>query len=71
MGSIPGLIQCVKDLALLQAMVYVERFGLDWALLWLWCRPAAAAPIRLLAKELLYAAGIAVKRRKKFGFYGG
>ena len=32
-GSIPGLAQWVKDLALL----------------WLWCRPAATAPIRPLA----------------------
>ena len=30
-------------------------------LLWLWRRPAASAPIQLLAKELPHAAGVAVK----------
>ena len=32
---------------------------------WLWCRPAAAAPIQPLGWELLYATGAAVKRREK------
>ena len=41
------------------------RQGLDLALLWLWCRPAATAPIRPLAREPPYAAGVAVKRKKK------
>ena len=35
--------------------------GLDLALLWLWCRPAAAALIRSLAWELLYALDAALK----------
>ena len=35
----------------------------DLALLWLWCMPAAAAPIRPLAWELIYAAGAAVKEK--------
>ena len=48
-GSIPGLTQWVKDLALL----------------WLWCRPAAVAPVRPLAWELPYARGAALKRKKK------
>ena len=47
--SIPGLTQWVKDPALL----------------WLWCRPAATAPIRPLAWVLPYAVGEALKRRKK------
>ena len=32
-------------------------------LLWLWCGPAAAAPIRPLAWELSYAAGVALKKK--------
>ena len=41
-GSIPGLAQWVKDLALL----------------WLWCRPAATALLRPLAWEPPYAAAL-------------
>ena len=41
------------------------RSGLYLALLWLWGRPAAAALIRPLAWELLYAMGVALKRPKK------
>ena len=33
-------------------------------LLWLWCRPAAVAPIRPLAWELPYAMGAALKSKK-------
>ena len=44
-GLISGLTQWVKDLALL----------------WLWHRPAAAAPIRSLAWELPYATGVALE----------
>ena len=42
-----------------------RRLSLDPALLWLWCRPAATAPIRPLAWEPPYAAGVALKRPKK------
>ena len=44
-GLIPGLVQWVKDPALL----------------WLWCRPAAIALIRSLAWKPLYAKGVALK----------
>ena len=47
-GSIPSFAQWVKDLALL----------------WLWCRLAAVAPIRPLAWEPPHAAGQALKRQK-------
>ena len=47
-GLIPGLAQWVKDPALL----------------WLWCRPAAAAPIRPLAWEPPCAAGAALKEKR-------
>ena len=42
-----------------------HRCGLDLALLWLWHRPAAAAPIRPLAWEPPYAAGVALEKAKK------
>ena len=42
-----------------------RRCGLDPVLLWLWCRPAAAAPIRCLTWELPYAAGMALKKKAK------
>ena len=48
------------------------RLSLDPALLWLWHRLAATAPIRPLAWEPLYAAGaaqeIAKKKTKKNDF---
>ena len=42
-----------------------RRCGSDPELLWLWCRLAAAAPIHLLAWELPYAMGEALKRQNK------
>ena len=42
-----------------------HRGGSDPALLWLQCRLAASAPIRPLAWEPPYAAGMALKRKKK------
>ena len=41
------------------------RCGLDMALLWLWCRPAAVTLIRLLAWEYPEAAGAALKSKIK------
>ena len=46
---IPGLAQWVKDLALL----------------WLWCRLVATAPIRPLAWEPPHAAGATLKKGEK------
>ena len=37
----------------------------DLMLLWLWCRPAAAAPIQPLAWEPPCAAGVPLKKKKK------
>ena len=48
-GSIPGFTQWVKDLALL----------------WLWCRLAATAPIRFLAWEPPLVTGTALRSKKK------
>ena len=42
-----------------------RRLGLDPALLWLWRRPAATAPIRPPAWELTYAASAALEKDKK------
>ena len=42
-----------------------HRRGSDTELLWLWCRPAAVAPIRTLAWELPYAVGVDIKKKKK------
>ena len=42
-----------------------HRHDSDPALLWLWYRPAAAAPIRPLAWELAYATGAAIEKKKK------
>ena len=79
-GSIPGLIQWVKDPALLQAVAWVtdtapvlccygcgvgHRLNSDPALLWLLCRLAAVAQIQPLAWELPCAAGVALKRKGK------
>ena len=50
-GLIPGLAHWVKDPALL----------------WLWCRPAAAVPIQPLAWELPCATVVALKRKNKKG----
>ena len=47
-SSIPGLAPWVKDLGL--------------PMLWLWHWPAAEAPVQLLAWELPYAAGVALKK---------
>ena len=51
-GSIPGFHQCVKDPAML----------------WLWCRPAATAPMRPLDWEPPYAVGAALEKTKKKKF---
>ena len=42
-----------------------RRQGSDPALLWLWRRPAATAPIRPLAWELPYAVGVALEKTKR------
>ena len=64
-ASIPSLYQWVKDTALRWAVVLSWRHGLNPKLLWLWCRPAATAPIRPLVWEPPYAANVALKRQKE------
>ena len=60
-GQIPGPAWWGKDLEFLGFSI-VRRNGQDPALLWLWRKPAAAAPIRPLAWELPYAVGAALKK---------
>jgi len=59
-GSIPGLAQWVKD-----ALSCGVGCGSDPALLWLWRRLVATAPIGPLAWEPPYAAGAALEKTKK------
>ena len=42
-----------------------RRRGSDPALLWLWCRLVATAPIQPLAQEPPYATGAALEKGKK------
>ena len=42
-----------------------HRHGSGQALLWLWCRLIATAPIQPLTWELSYVVGVALKRQKK------
>ena len=60
-GSIPGLVQWVKDPDVAVSCGVGQRLSLDLALLWLWCRPAAVAPIQPLAWEPPYAVCAALK----------
>ena len=64
-GSIHGLTQWVKDPEVAASYGTGQRCGLNLALLWLWCRPAAEAPIGPLAWEPPYAAGETLKKKKK------
>ena len=57
-GSIPGPAGWVKDPVL-------PRQDLDPALLWLWYRPTASAPMRPLAWEPSYATRVALKSKAK------
>ena len=64
-GSIPGPAQWVKGDGVAMSCGLGHRCSSDVSLLWLWCRPAAVAPIRPLAWEPPYAASAAPKSQKK------
>ena len=60
-STIPGLAQWVKGSGVAVSCGIVHRPNSDPALLWLWHRPEAAAPVGPLAWELPYATGAADK----------
>lgn len=61
-NSIP---QWVKDSGVVKRYSVGHRYSSDLALLWLWLRPATAAPMEPLAWELTDASGVALKKKKK------
>ena len=67
-GSIPGLSQWVKGSGVAMSCGIGHNRGSDLALLWLWYRPVATAPVRPLAWELSFAPSVAPKRQKKGEF---
>ena len=64
-GSSPGLTQWVKDHCVTLSSCVGHRCDSHLVLLWLWCKLAAAAPIRPLAWKLPYATNAALKRPNK------
>ena len=64
-GSIPGLTQWVKRSGVAVSCGVGRRHSSDLMLLWLWRRPAATAPIRLIAWEPPYALGAALEKAKR------
>ena len=60
-GSVPGLVQWVKNLS----CSIGRRWSLDLVLQQPWHKPAAVALIQPLVQELPYEAGTAIKRKKK------
>ena len=63
-GSVPALAQWVNDPVAVSCGVGRRRSS-DPALLWLWRRLAATAPIRPLAWEPPYATGSALEKAKR------
>ena len=59
-GLIPAPAQCFA-----MSCGMGQRCSSDPTLLWLWCRPAAIAPIQPLAWEPTYTVGVAPKKQKK------
>ena len=64
MGSIPGL-GGVQGSTVAMYHGVGHRYSSDMALLWLWCRLAAAAAIRPLDWELPFVIGVALKKETK------
>ena len=64
-GSILGLAQWIKDPVLPVSCGVGRRHGSDPALLWLWCRLVATAPIRPVAWGTSKCHGCGPKKTKK------
>ena len=62
-GSIPDFAQWVKNLVLPKSCGVCRRRGSDPALLWLWCRLVAVAPIRPLAWEPPHTVSVTLKSK--------
>ena len=62
-ASTPEVVGLIKDLAV--SCGVGPRHSSDLALLWLWCRPAAVAPIPPLAREHPSSKGVALQRKLK------
>ena len=60
-GLIPGLAQWVGGSSVAVSCGVGCRHGSDPVLLWLWCRPTAAALVRPLTWEPPYAVSVALK----------
>ena len=64
-GLIPGRTQWVGEPSVTVSCGVDCSRGLDPTLLWLWCRPAAAAVIPLGNFHMQYAVGVAPPQKKK------
>ena len=65
LGSFRGLSQWVKGSGIAVSCWVGHRHSSDPALLWLWCRLAAAALIQPLAWEPPCATGVALKMKER------
>ena len=64
-GLIPGLAQRVKGTCIAMSCGAGRRHGLDPALLWLWCRQAATAPIPRLGISMGRDCGPKKQKQKR------
>ena len=63
--QVTNLTSIHEDVSLIPGLTNYSQWVKDPALLCLWRRLAAVAPIRPLAWELPYSTGVAIKRKKK------
>ena len=64
-GSVPALAHWVNGSGVAVSCGVGCKYSSDPVLLWLWYRPAATAPIRPVAWETPYAAGVALEMAKR------